>query len=100
MSESAKSVASEPANRTSGSEEELPRLDEKLTRILEERNLGAECPRCGSNEWLVDRLALPVLSLPVTDFQAPRPDVPMLFFTCRNCGWIAMHSLKILGIEP
>ena len=100
MNEPLKTLASESANESPGCEKSRSQLDEKISRVLEERTLGAECPRCGTNEWLVDVLALPVLSLPVTSVQNNRPDVPLLFLTCRNCGWIALHSLKILEIEP
>lgn len=100
MSEYSKTPPSESALKSSGGEKEEPQLTDKLTRILQERNIVADCPRCSTNEWYVDLLALPVLPFPVTDSQVSRPDVPMLFLTCRNCGWIAMHSLKILDTEP
>ncbi len=100
MSEYSKTPPSESALKSSGREQEEPQLTAKLARILQEKNVVAECPRCGTNEWYTDLLALPVLSYPVTGSQVSRSDVPMFSLTCRNCGWIAMHSVKILETEP
>jgi hypothetical protein len=100
MRVSSNAQPSESASQGVGSEKVEPQLVEKLARILQEKNVVAECPRCGTNEWYTNVFALPVLSYPVTASQVPRPDVPMLFLTCRSCGWIAMHSAKILETAP
>lgn len=96
MREHSNAQPSESASRGVGGEKVEPQLTEKLARILQEKNVVAECPRCGTNEWFTDVFALPVLSYPVMASQVTRPDVPILFLTCRSCGWIAMHSVKIL----
>jgi predicted nucleic-acid-binding Zn-ribbon protein len=100
MSEFSNAQPSESVPKSFGSEKVEPQLTEKLARILQEKNVVVECPRCGSNEWYTDLLALPVLSYPVAGSQVSRPDVPVFFLTCRNCGWIALHSVKILEAEP
>ena len=99
MSEFSNAQPTESVPKSFGSEKVAPQLAEKLARILQEKNVVAECPRCGTNEWYTDLLALPVLSYPVTGSQVSRPDVPTLFLTCRTCGWIAMHSVRILQTE-
>ena len=100
MSESSNTQPTEAVPKSFSSEKVNPQLTEKLARMLQEQNVVAECPRCGTNEWYTDLLALPVLSYPVTGSQVSRSDVPVFFLTCRNCGWIAMHSVKILETEP
>lgn len=97
-SSNAKPIESVP--KSVGSEKVEPHSTEKLARILQEKKVVAECPRCGTNEWSTDLLALPVLSYPVTGSQVSRSDVPTLLLICRHCGWIAMHSVKILQTEP
>ena len=100
MSESSNAQPTESVPQSVGSEEVESQHTEKFARILQAKNVVAECPRCGTNEWYTDLLALPVLSHLVTGPQDSRSEVPMLFLTCRNCGWIAMHSVKILEAEP
>ncbi|MFI5338729.1 MAG: hypothetical protein ACHQ7N_02685 [Candidatus Methylomirabilales bacterium] len=99
MSESSNAQPTESVPKSFGSEKVEPQLTEKLARMLQEKNVVAECSRCGTNEWYTDLLALPVLSYPVTGPQVSRSDVPVFSLTCRNCGWIAMHSVKILATE-
>jgi len=100
MNESSNAQPTESVPKSVGSEKAEPQFTEKLARILQEKNVVAECPRCGTNEWYTDVFALPILSYPVSASQVSRPDAPVLFLTCRSCGWIAMHSVKILETAP
>ncbi|HWU39849.1 MAG TPA: hypothetical protein VN203_19540, partial [Candidatus Acidoferrum sp.] len=69
MSESSKAQTTESDPKSFGSEKVASPLAEKLARVLQEKDVVAECPRCGTNEWYTDLLALPVLSYPVTGSQ-------------------------------
>jgi hypothetical protein len=98
-----KSSNGQPGNsvpKTWGSKNVESQLTEKLAKILQGKRVIGECPRCGTNAWSTDVLALPVHSYAVPGAQVSPSDVPVFFLACRNCGWIAMHSVKILKPEP
>lgn len=79
-------------------EEIKAKLDE-IARILKERGVVGNCPRCSQNNWQAEFLGYFVSALPVKGVTIPPPHVPVLNLTCKNCGGTQLHNLNLLGIN-
>ena len=91
-----------PAVGSLTSDEVQARVEE-ISRILRERGVAADCPRCGTNDWQTDLLGYLVSPLrsakDVVSFQVPPLHAPMLSLTCKNCGSTQLHNLNVLGVK-
>jgi hypothetical protein len=72
----------------------------KALEALRARFALKRCQRCDADAWAAEiystMVAVPVgegMALPGTSAQ-----VPVLAMTCTNCGWLNLHSLKMLGL--
>jgi hypothetical protein len=86
----------------------------EAVKILRERGALKDdlCPRCNTDNWEVDFIAIPAVPLPKGGFNIPRNVVlpvsigsgstpsyiPALTLTCSNCGNTIIHNLKALGL--
>ena len=77
------------------SEDEIREIDEWTAKRIPE---GARCPLCKKQDWQPgDYLTTPI----VTNHKAEKlfgPDFPSFSIVCRNCGFIANLSARILGV--
>ena len=89
----------EPEYKPLITEEDHKRFVENLKNELEKRGISISCPRCQHQEWVVERVGLHVSPLPVKGMVVPPPHIPLVILTCKHCGWVAMHNLKVLGID-
>ena len=87
-------------------QEDAQRKINEVVGELRKRGLHDDrCPRCRTTDWTTDFLQIPVAPLSMS-FQPNIPVsptmsafVPVVLFTCINCGYMVNHSLRILGID-
>jgi hypothetical protein len=75
---------------------------EEALRILREKGAVQDyCPRCSQNDWNVDIILIfaspPPSGSPLTYSQS---FIPTLMLVCKTCGYMFMHNLNVLGIQP
>jgi hypothetical protein len=91
--------------------EYVQRVNDAIQRLRERGALKDErCPRCSTDNWNVDFIAIPSLPLPKGGLNVPRdmrvhvavgpPSsyIPTLMLVCTNCGNTIIHNLKVLGL--
>jgi hypothetical protein len=68
--------------------------------VLRQRGVSNSCPRCSTNKWLTEIVALQVSELPSEPYRflTTGAYVPTLSLTCENCGCIFLHNLINLGV--
>jgi mevalonate kinase len=93
----AMSATSATLTLTSQDQERIQKAIEELKR----RGLYDKCPRCGTNDWLVELAAILTSPLPppgrgvgVGSF------APVVVLTCKNCAAMFNHNLITLGLWP
>jgi hypothetical protein len=86
------------------SRETLAKIEEALKAVKERGAKDDYCPRCSSNNWLVDLLAIPAIALPnpmlrlSMAYSPPTGYIPVVSIMCANCGYTMFHNLNALGI--
>ena len=61
----------------------------------------APCPRCRNDRFEADVVGLiAVLDPTDTSFALPPPRLPVVALACTQCGFVAFHSLRSLGVVP
>jgi rubredoxin len=66
--------------------------ERELTRRLRQRNMTMRCPAC---DWTLDG--------PIGDYVLEpaagetKKGVKLKVFSCRNCGYVRLHSANLLG---
>ena len=92
------------ADAEHGAEPKAPQIEqerfEKIVAALQAKGVTATCPRCHAQKWGVSEIALLVSEVPVRGLSIPPPNVQVVLVNCMNCGWLAMHETKSLGLEP
>jgi predicted nucleic-acid-binding Zn-ribbon protein len=87
-------------------------VNEAIQRL---REVGAlkddHCPRCGTDNWNVDFIAIPSVPLPKAGLNvqrnvvmhvaitSPWSYIPALTLLCTNCGNTIIHNLRVLGLS-
>jgi hypothetical protein len=76
----------------------------KINRAIEElkrRGVYDRCPRCGTNDWLVELAAVFMGPLPAKGAGVNLGSfAPVLALTCKNCASMFHHNLITLGLWP
>lgn len=62
-----------------------------------ERHARPECPSCGANDWVIQDGAESGSLLIQVGGVTGGTDV--LIYVCGTCGFLRMHSVKVLGGE-
>ena len=78
--------------------DEQQRID-KLVAELKRRGVSTDmCPRCRTFDWVVDFFQMPVTQEGfVSPFgQGITGYLPVVSFSCKNCGYLMYHNLKII----
>lgn len=75
-------------------------LAEAALAKLRTKGISAACPRCSQPNWNAELLGILVTGVPSVSFSLPPPHAPTIALTCRNCGFMAFHNLKVLGVVP
>jgi hypothetical protein len=91
--------------------EVVQRVNEAIQRLRERGALKDDrCPRCGTDNWDVDFIAIPSMPLPTGGLNVrpnivlhvavgpPSSYIPALMLVCTNCGNTLIHNLKALGL--
>ena len=72
--------------------------------IAQKTQTSSECPMCHSYGFRLaeERTVILVSSgpPPVLMHAVACPVVPCAILVCDNCGWVALHALKALGVLP
>jgi hypothetical protein len=71
--------------------------------VLNQRGVSDKCPRCGHDEWDVESFGMLVRPDPFPmppAFLNQGQQTPVVGLICRTCGWMAIHSLRALGVGP
>lgn len=77
---------------------EQTRID-KLVAELKRRGVSTDnCPRCRTFDWSVDFFQMPVAHEGfISPFgQGVSGYLPVACFTCKNCGYLVYHNLKVI----
>ena len=95
-------------NRTESaklSDMDEPTLVSRAIKILTERSAVGLCPRCGgggpgNTGWVAEVQGISVQAYPpsIPVISLPTPMFPAVVLTCKNCGFMSMHNLKMLGL--
>lgn len=82
-------------------------LVRQALEVLRKKYALKRCPRCDVDNWAAELYAM-IVALPVETGATlqlgsvgktlPPGQVPVLAMTCQNCGWLNLHSLKVLGL--
>ena len=72
----------------------------RVVEALHKKSVQIACPRCGQKTWGAQQIAFLVTDPNTEGFLMPPPQLPVVILTCQNCGWVSMHDLKTLGVEP
>ena len=84
----------ETRTRISILNEAIGKVGEKISYI---------CPRCGqmeSSKWKADLAGIWTSPLPLgKKLVIPPQMIPALTLTCQECGYVAIHNLKAVGVE-
>jgi predicted nucleic-acid-binding Zn-ribbon protein len=85
---------------------------EQALKVLRDRGATNDyCPRCSTDNWKVELIAIPAVSVPnlvlawrqgsglapTTAYQTGY--IPLLSIACANCGYTIFHNLNVLGIS-
>jgi hypothetical protein len=58
------------------------------------------CPRCRTSNWATDFFQMPIAPIGVGGFTVGsllNAFIPVVCFTCTNCGNTLYHNLRVLG---
>jgi hypothetical protein len=80
---------------TPGRDSDRPILNVTCQRFYD------RCPRCGTNDWLVELAAVLMGPLPAKSAGVNLGSfAPVLALTCKNCASMFHHNLITLGLWP
>jgi len=74
--------------------EQQERIDSLVAELKKRGVSSDQCPRCNTFDWAVDFLQIPAGPEGASAFLSML--VPVAMFTCKNCGYVLYHSLKVL----
>lgn len=75
----------------------------KLIDTLKAKGVRNGCPLCRNKEWVIGDeyvVLLPQEMLPDGGFVLGGPTIPVIPLLCKQCGYVAMLSSKILANLP
>ena len=85
-----------PAENGKLSDDEIRKIHEWTAKRIPE---GARCPFCKEQDWQAgDYLTTPIVTNQGAEKLLSGPDFPSLSVVCRNCGFIANLSARVVGI--
>jgi phage FluMu protein Com len=86
-----KTVSSPPNN-------EQVRIDKLVAELKSRGVLTDACARCRTFDWSVDFFQMPVAHEGfISPFgQGVSGYLPVACFTCKNCGYLVYHNLKVI----
>jgi hypothetical protein len=79
--------------------EQQKRIDSLVAELKKRGVSSDQCPRCKTFDWAVDFLQIPAAPEGAGGFSTSTllsMLVPVAMFTCKNCGHVLYHSLKVL----
>jgi hypothetical protein len=73
---------------------------EEIIKVLQEKGASGSCPRCSNLQFEVIGEAMIPLAPPRGSFWGPgAPEIPVILVSCTNCGYIAQHAMRLLGLK-
>lgn len=88
----------EPNNKNTSPSEELP---DRVIAALKAKKVTAACPSCGENSWGLTSNEVRIEAYPLaTPLGTTTRYIPSAALVCNNCGFIRLHSLVALKIDP
>ncbi len=73
---------------------------EHLVAELRKRGVASDkCARCNTSAWSVDFFQIPAVQENLVSVSIDgnlRGYLPVACFTCKNCGYIVYHNLRVL----
>jgi predicted nucleic-acid-binding Zn-ribbon protein len=91
--------------RTEGQPQtEQQKIDDVVAELRNRGLYNDTCPRCRrSTNWATDFFQMPVApsttGMGLAVFPQLNAFIPIVSFTCTNCGYMMNHNLRILGKE-
>ena len=75
----------------------------KIVDAFRKRGVSLKCPRCGQNKMAIIEegyLANVIQPTDLSQIAIQGDNIPTIGTVCENCGFVAQHSLVILGLLP
>ena len=74
-------------------------LKDKIIKALADRRANLPCPRCGNKSFIIlDGFFNPTLQIELNGPVSEGVSVPAVVIICKQCGYISLHSLGVLGL--
>lgn len=75
-----------------------------ITEALEQADAKSDCPSCGANSWsLIGGEGQNAVRIPLFTagrrYEAGGPHIPAFALVCEQCGFLRLHSAKVLSEE-
>jgi predicted nucleic-acid-binding Zn-ribbon protein len=74
-------------------------ITNKAIAALHAKGVSAKCPRCEQTQWQATVTRIVVTTFEESIFPASPKNYPVAVIVCMNCGWMAMHHLRVLGVH-
>jgi predicted nucleic-acid-binding Zn-ribbon protein len=71
----------------------------QIVAALAAKGVSKECPRCHTQNWGVQDLDLVVSNPDSKGFSILPTVIQSIVLVCSNCGYLAFHSRKNLGLD-
>jgi uncharacterized Zn finger protein len=73
---------------------------EQVIIALKEKGATHACPRCGNLEFeVIGEAGIPLSPARGYMWSGPTPEIPVVLVSCSNCGYIAQHAMRLLGLK-
>jgi predicted nucleic-acid-binding Zn-ribbon protein len=74
---------------------------QKIVAAFEAKGVKLRCPMCNSAEWVLAENYTPLaLQDMTTGLVIGGPSIPAIAVVCKTCGYISLHSSKVLVNLP
>jgi ribosomal protein S27AE len=71
---------------------------EKIVKALELK-VSRNCPRCDWPEFeVIGEASIPLVAEQGRSWFGPPPALPIILVSCKNCGFLAQHTRRLLDL--
>lgn len=77
-----------------------PTPNSDVIQALKDKGVDQACPRCGGRAFEVLDTTNIGIEHGKRGFYQTEQVLPVAIIVCTNCGFVALHSLGVLGLAP